>query len=345
MKVERWSRFIGATFAVAIVSSNIQAIGTAPCTSVDSLPAIDIIPLSNASATYCVSDYGWSDAWFVGSAPTRYDSRRDVLSGDDAPNLHFGIRGGAPWPVVSGDGWIAPVMDGGFLTPTRMTASPWTVTTPVHFTVGTTTAQSLVHHPLGLDLQITTHLNPVGQEITQTFVLTNVSDVATFEDIAFADYFNFHPNGSNSANFRKGTARYSALGGIRITGPDDGTLIAVGSMRGERVDDLHGTNATFPTVPDIAIDMVQTVDYPDPLLPPGLFTAGPGDAAGGLAWRLDPLAPGDDTSFTIFKLAEPLTLHLAPEPTSAVLAFAALLVAAALRHTWGITRADISIVS
>ena len=88
-------------------------------------------------------------------------------------------------------------------------------------------------------------------------------------------------------------------------------------MRGERVDDLHGTNATFPTVPDIVIDMVQTVDYPDPMLPDAAFTAGPGDAAGGLAWRLDPLEPGGSTAFTIFKLAEPLDGGAVSEPLAA----------------------------
>ena len=283
-----------------------QALGTPPCSTVLAMPAINIIPLTNGSSTYCVSDYGWSDTWFVASAPARYDLRLDVFSGDDAPNLHFGIRGGDPWPVVSGFGWISPVIDGGLLEPLHLTASPWVVTTPVHFTAFDTTAESLLHHPAGMDLLITTSIDLVGQGITQTFVLTNATTDLTFEDIVLADYFNFHPNGSTAENFRKGTATYSPSGGIRITGPDDGTLIANGSMRGERVDDLHGTNASFPTVPDIAFDMVQTLTYPDPTLPDALFTAGPGDAAGGLAWRLEPLGPGERASFTVFKLAEPL---------------------------------------
>lgn len=298
------------------------AAATAPCTSVPSLPAIDIIPLSNGVATYCVSDHGWSDAWFIGSAPARYDPRRDVLSGDDAPNLHFGIRGGLTWPEASGFGWISPVMDGGALEPVTLTGSPWAVITPVHFTFGTTTAESLVRHPLGLDLLITTALDPAGQGITQSFRITNTTPDLTFEDIVLADYFNFHPNGSDRANFSKATMTYSPLGGLSVTGPDDGTLIANGSMHGERVDDMHGTNATFPVVTDIARDMVQTVDYPDPGLPIGAFTAGPGDAAGGLAWRLDPLAPGASTSFTIFKLAEPLTLAVPAPPTAWLLVVA-----------------------
>ncbi len=295
-----------ALLLAAIPTSPAYALGTPPCSTVLAMPAINIIPLTNGSSTYCVSDYGWSDAWFVASAPVRFDPRLDVLSGDDAPNLHFGIRGGDPWPVVSGFGWISPVIDGGALEPVHLTGSPWTVAAPVHFTVFDTTAESLVRHPAGMDLLITTSIDLVGQGITQTFELINATTDLTFEDIVLADYFNFHPNGSTPDNFHKGTATYSALGGIRITGPDDGTLIANGSMRGQRVDDMHGTNATFPTVPDIAFAMVQTLTYPDPMLPDAAFTAGPGDAAGGLAWRLDPLGPGERASFTIFKLAEPL---------------------------------------
>lgn len=325
MKTMRPILLAAAMLALVLPLRVSHAAATAPCTAVDSMPWIDIIPLRNGAATYCISDYGWSDAWFVGSAPATYDLRRDVFSGDDAPNLHFGIRGGAPSAVASGFGWISPVIDGGTLTASHLTGSPWTVSTPVHFTVGTTTAQSLVHHPLGLDLEITTSLDLLGQAITQTFVLTNVSASTTFEDIVLADYFNFHPNGSDAANFRKGTATYTPLGGIRITGPDDGTLIASGSMRGERVDDLHGTNATFATVPDIVIDMVQTVDYPDPTLPDEAFTAGPGDVAGGLAWRLGFLEPLASTRFRIFKLAEPLDAGTVPEPAGLALLATALL--------------------
>lgn len=310
-----------------------QAQVMALCTPVPLLPALTIVALSNGMATYCVSDHGWSDAWFVGAAPTVYDPRLDVLSGDDAPNLHFGVRGGAPWPVASGLGWISPVMDGGELSPVTPTGSPWEVVVPVHFIAGSTTAQSLVHHPIGLDLLITTALEPLGQEIRQTFTLSNVSTALTFEDIVFADYFNFHPNGSDADNFRKGSISYSPLGGLLITGPDDGTLIANGSMRGERADDMHGTNATFVTVPDIAIDMVQTVTYPSGL-PDAAFSGGPGDVAGGLAWRLPDLAPGESTSFTIFKLAEPLTLPL-HEPMGLSLLALGLLVAVWPMHAAG----------
>lgn len=315
---------VAAAMAVPVVHA--QGVVAPPCTPVPLRPDINIVPISNGLATYCVSDHGWSDAWFIGSAPVRYDPRLDVLSGDDAPNLHFGIRGGLPWEVASGFGWVSPIMDGGFLEPVRLTGSVWTVTSPVAILPGTTSAQSLVHHPVGIDMRITTTLEPGGFEVMQTFDITNVSATDTLEDIVFADYFNFHPNGSDAANFRRGTMTYSPLGGLRVTGPDDGTLLAAGSMRGERVDDFHGTNFAFATVPDIAIDMVQTVDYPDPTWPDSVFTAGPGDVAGGLAWRLSDLAPGESTSFTVFKLAEPL----APVDEPAGLP----LVAAALAAAW-----------
>ena len=285
------------------------AVATAvpPCTAVGTM---DIIPLANAHAAYCVSDYGWSDTWFVGSAPATYDPRLDVLSGDDSPNLHFGISGGAPSPVASGFGWISPTMDGGTLTPSLATGSPWTVVTPVHFTVGSTTAQSLVRHPLGLDLLITTTLDATGQQITQNFAITNTTAGTTFIDVVLADYFNYHPNGSTAANAQKGTVTYSPAGGIAITGPDDGTLIANGSMRGERVDDAHGRNGPFLTSPIDVLDMVQTGVYLDP---GAAIAVGPGDVAGGLAWNLGSLAPGDSATFNVFKLAEPIATSI-PEP-------------------------------
>src|SRR6185295_19416102 len=190
---------------------------------------MDIVPLSNGSATYCVSTFGWSDAWFVGRSPATYDPRFDVLSGDNAPNLRFGIKGGDGPGAISGFGWISPIMDGGDLEPTHLTTSPpWTVVTPAHLTVGTVTAESLLHNPLGLDLQITTSLDPAGQEITQRFTFTNTTTGTTFDRIRFADYFNFLPNGSTPENASKGSVSYDPLSGITITGPDDGTLIANG---------------------------------------------------------------------------------------------------------------------
>jgi len=290
---------------------------------------MDIIPLSNGSATYCVSDYGWSDAWFVGTSPVGYNRRIDVLSGDDAPNLHFGIRGGAPPAAVSGFGWISPILDGGVLAPSLLTGSPWTVTTAVHFTAGTTTASSLVHHPLGLDLLITTSLNPTGQEIEQRFRITNNTTIGTtFDGLRFADYFNFHPNGSDPGNASKGSVSYNPLSGITIIGPDDGTLIASGSMRGERVDDAHGISLPTQTIPLPVLDMVQTDTYPG--FTPIDTLSGPGDVAGGLAWDLGELAPGASVEFSIFKLAAPLTA--VPEPASALMLGGGLLILLASRR-------------
>ena len=310
--------------SLLLLTSHAAAVAIAPCTPAGVFAGMDIIPLTNGSATYCVSDYGWSDAWFVGTAPAVYDPRFDVLSGDDAPNLHFGIRGGAPPGAVSGFGWISPIMDGGALTPSLMTGSPWTVSTAVHFTAGTTTAESLVHHPEGLDLLITTSLDPAGQQITQRFRLTNTTTATTFDRLRFADYFNFHPNGSAAENASKGSVSYNPASGITITGPDDGTLIANGWMRGERVDDAHGISLPTQTIPLPVLDMVQTDTYP--LFTPIDTASGPGDVAGGLAWDLGELAPGASVEFSIFKLAEPLAS--APAPATALLLGAGLLLLA-----------------
>lgn len=312
-----------------------HALADPPCTSVPSLPGIVITPISNGFSTYCVSDYGWSDAWFVASSPPVYSAPLDVLSGDDAPNLHFGIRGGDPWEAVTGFGWLSPVMDGGFLSPVRATGSTWMVVSSVAVDPGLLSARSVIAHPSGMQVEIDTALGAVGAELRQTFTLVNTTTDTMFEDIVFADYFNYHPNGSSVGNFRKGTISYSPLTGLTVTGPDDGTLIAVGTMRGERIDDLHGTNATFPTVPDIAIDQAQTLVYPDPTLPDAAFAGGPGDVAGSLAWRLDPLGPGERTSFTIFK--QSTAIRRVPEPGAlGVLGLASMLAAVVYRRRTGI---------
>ena len=321
--------------SLLLLASNAAAVAIPPCTPAGVFAGMDIIPLANGSATYCVSDYGWSDAWFVGTAPAAYDPRFDVLSGDDAPNLHFAIKGGAAPPgAVSGFGWISPIMDGGALAPSLLTGSPWTVTTPVHFTAGTTAAQSLVHHPLGLDLLITTSLDPTGQEITQRFRITNTTTGTIFDRLRFADYFNFHPNGSTAANASKGSVSYNPLSGITITGPDDGTLIANGSMRGERVDDAHGISLPSQTIPLPVLDMVQTDTYPGPGFTPIDVASGPGDVAGGLAWDLVELAPGAFVEFSIFKLADPLTDGTSmPEPASGLMLGGGLLILLASRRS------------
>ena len=307
------------------------AVAIPPCTPAGVFADMDIIPLTNGIATYCVSDFGWSDAWFIGASPPVYDPLRDVLSGDDAPNLHFGIKGGAGPGPTSGFGWISPIMDGGDLEPTHLTTSPpWDVLTPVHFTVGTVTAESLVHNPLGIDLLITTALDPVGQQITQRFTFTNTTTGTTFDRMRFADYFNFHPNGSVPGNASLGSVSYDPLSGITITGPNDGTLIASGSMRGERVDDAHGISLPSQTIPLPVLDMVQTDTYPDPLLTPIGVPSGPGDVAGALAWDLGELAPGASVAFSIFKLADPLTLETSEPPGAWMLCTALLLLAYSL---------------
>ena len=98
-------------------------------------------------------------------------------------------------------------------------------------------------------------------------------------------------------------------------------------MRGQRVDDAHGISSP---VPFAAMDMVQTNTYPADI--PALHGVffGPGDVAGGLAWDLGILAPGESTSFSIFKMAGPLAE--VPLPATLYLVFGGLLALVARRR-------------
>src|SRR5215831_12063903 len=70
-----------------------------------------VIPLSNGQITYCISDFGWSDTWLLGT-PATYNLALDLLSGDDAFNLKYNTPAGLLGP---GTGWLSPSLDAGTL--------------------------------------------------------------------------------------------------------------------------------------------------------------------------------------------------------------------------------------
>ncbi|MCG8403681.1 MAG: PEP-CTERM sorting domain-containing protein [Phycisphaerales bacterium] len=272
----------------------------APCTA--GLAGETIIPLTNEFMNYCVSDFGWSDAWLIPARET-YSRAVDVLSGDDAANFQY-KKNGIP---SAGKGWLTPGLDAGALSPRYHTGSPWQVFQPVSYTEGTTKAESVIRHPEdGIVIKITSEIS--GLRLSQRYDIQNVG-TSLLEDLVFADYFNYHPNGTDAGNHFKGTIRYED-GRLITTGIDDGTLIADGMMWGQRMDDFHGVGIAAEVPgdpgPGDVITMIETQSYDGSAGP-----FGPNDAAGGLAWKLGDLGQGQSTSFTIFKAApEPSTLGL-----------------------------------
>jgi len=104
-------------------------------------------------------------------------------------------------------------------------------------------------HPAGLEATITTTLQ--GTMLTINFLFRNTNTSGAFDGLVFADYFNFHPNGSLHGNqsTRQGTTSYLAncpahlgpcTGALYTTGNQGlSTYIANGLLYGERAPDSH----------------------------------------------------------------------------------------------------------
>src|SRR5665213_3313317 len=151
-------------FAVAVqsmVALGANAAIIQPCTPGSA--SENIIPVTNGVKTYCVSDYGWSDTWFLGS-PAVYSQPLDMLSGDDAFNLTYGNG-----KTGTGLGWLSPSMDQGTLS-AQPIPSAWSVITPVHST-GASSAESVIGDADGV--QITLDTSAIGPGVQITMAITN----------------------------------------------------------------------------------------------------------------------------------------------------------------------------
>jgi hypothetical protein len=280
---------------------------TPPCTA--GAANENVLPVQNANLTYCVSDYGWSDAWFVGN-PLVYTPTLDLLSGDDALNLNYLAPVGG---IGSGTGWISPSLDQGTLV-AQPVPSRWTVITPLHYT-GASSVESTIGNPDGLRMTINT--SAIGTGVQLTLFITNGS-TSPIDGLQLADYFNFHPNGT--VNNLDGTTSVRN-GCIVTTGFQNTTLLTDGYMCGLtqptsfEVGSASGANPVWMDV--------QNISYLDFMGP-----VGPGDTAGALEWDLGNLAAGQTVVFAVGKDLIPTPPDSAPEPASVWLAAGALVLCA-----------------
>ncbi len=290
-----------------------------------------VLAVNNELGAYCVSDYGWSNTWYSTSnnhpIPSVYDQELDLFSGDDAVNLSFSILDESGPIPVTGNGWLTPTLDAGALFPFYNTNSNWSVRSPVQYTTpgDETKTQSVIRLTLPgnlgvIDSVIDTIMMPDGA-VRQFYTLINNSD-ALLTDITFADYFNFHPNGSLIAATQEG-----------FTSIDNGTATVIGNRALPNyigngfmhLIDENGNHVT-PTRQDIgcadvlgfdpncaltggaAIPRVETRTY-NGLAGP----IGPGDLAATLAFD-SPAVLGDGESITFG-----LEKRVVPEPAALLL--------------------------
>ena len=307
---------LGLLAAVAAQASTVPPCVTNASNGTGS-PFISFVPIVGPGQTYCQSAFGWSDTWFPTSNPTQYDQHQDVLSGDNAPTLFYvtanGTVVGAGSQTVNGVtsssyNFISPWLDGGTLNSHNIGGN-WEVLNDINVVgnvgkseicLGCTSNGNGGFNLDGLIVDVTTTVT--GAEVTEQFVITNDTGV-DISQLYFDDYFNFHPNGSETGDLGCATTIFTGTT-VVTTGSNSATcsaIVSAGQMTGSVAPAAWELGLT-PTV----LSAMAAGTYNNAL--------GPcvGDCAVDVLWSLGALENGDSTTFTIFK---PFILK-APEPGS-----------------------------
>lgn len=297
-------------------TSTAQAAVIQPCVTAAAQAgpnAITVAPIYGGGQIYCQSAYGWSDTWFADSQPATYDQRKDVLSGDNAPDLRYRLANGQI--VGSGNqyNFISPWLDGGTLN-AQFIGSNWQVVNDISVNLNVGTSKITLG---GLDAGITTTVLASG--ITETFVFTNNTNSA-IEELLFSDYYNFHANGSLGGDIGCPTTTYDPITGTVTTVGQSGggcsPIVKNGSMHGSQLPDVWTIGTSGNVLADIAAGNYNN------LLGPVV-----GDGAIDMVWNLGALGIGQSKTFTIFKDFERL-----PEPGTLAMLGLALLALGLMRR-------------
>jgi hypothetical protein len=302
----------------AVLTGAARADVTLPCTGIagGNVHAIGGPPAT--VGTYCVSDWGSSDVWYPTAGPPFYDILFDAFSGDDAANLRFSING----VLRSGTGWLPPILDAGLRGPSYNTNSAWLVDLGLGPSGGDPQT-SLISNGNVL-VTITTGVTGfTGDEIYQDYTIKNDGGSA-LQNVRFADYFNYHPNGSSNGGYLLGTATYDGLAGIFIKGDvanpnflktGQMCFTVVGSTDCSLLSSAHDIGDAQIGVA-FAADPIRHVEDNAYNGVDGPF--GPGDVAGSLAYDFGDIAPGDQVQIRVLK-GGVLPVQESPEPGTLVL--------------------------
>ena len=310
---------LGLLAAVAAQASTVQPCLTAASNGTGS-PFISFVPIVGPGQTYCQSAFGWSDTWFPTSNPTSYDQHQDVLSGDNAPTLKATYVNAAGQTVTLGSGsqtvtingnpvtsnsynLLSPWLDGGKLNSENI-GSAWQVVNDISVNGNVATSEICLAltagGQCGLFVNVTTTVDAAA--VIEQFTITNELGV-NLTDLEFDDYFNFHPNGSETGDLGCATTIFTGTT-VVTTGSNSATCSAIVSA-GQMTGSLTPVSWELGLTPDVLLAMAGGT-YNNAM--------GPcvGDCAVDVLWDLGSLANGGSTTFTIFK---PFILK-APEPGS-----------------------------
>lgn len=173
--------------------------GTVPCNMV---AGVNVVVVRGPNASYCVTDYGWSNGLFPGDTTiTDYDASKNVL-GTSAQYISYDLNG---TPYGS---WLTPYIGGydGTLSFTSTSATPdFSIDTPVS-NLGTDRATSIITDGR---VRIAINTQALVDGLRMTFAVTNLDATHEITNMSFVEYFNYFPNGATNTNL--GTLSYGPV--------------------------------------------------------------------------------------------------------------------------------------
>ena len=305
MKKQSFSLAVTAGILALAVgyASPASAAVTAPC-SAEANPSTSVLAISNGSAIYCQTAYGFSDTWFSNSTPGSYDQTLDTFSGESAAKITWS---GMPTSGANTYGFLTPDLDGGTLAPNNI-GTNWSVTSDIAVS-GNTGASSLALGGVTVDIGSVYTGTPGSGTMTETFHITNGTGSA-LTGLTFGNYFNFHPNGSYLG---------SACGFTTMSGSTIQTTTAGGGCGGGVIDPFGAmiVNLT-PSAWDVgsAFSVLSNIaaNTPNGATDSGITAS---DSAGYLEFALADLAAGSsiDVIVTLTNDASVVSASV-PEPAS-----------------------------
>ena len=276
--------------AITLASAPAIAAATAPC-SPEAQPSTNVYPISNGSAIFCATAYGWSDTWFSTSTPSGYSNALDVFSGEAAARITWdGMPGvGAQSGMAANSyGFLTPSLDMGTLNPQDI-GTAWSIVNDLATSGNGATAKLALG---GVTVGIgTVYTGSAGNGVvTETFTISNGTG-GDVKGLTFGQYFNFHPN-SSSGQYCGITSQAGGTITTISAGPACGS---VGVVDGQGTISGTGTPVAWDlgTATSVLSDIVNGKNNNSN------GPVGPDDTAGYLQWALGTLPGGGSTSFTV----------------------------------------------
>ena len=259
--------------------------------------------ITGSATSFCVSDSGYSNAWFSTNPPNSPTVDFNLL-GDSAQFLIYTTAAGS----TVGE-WLSPTVAG------NPTGTGFTTSVPVSNLSPVEAASTISDGTVRVAIDSTV----IANNIKQTFMVTNIGS-GTIVSMELVDYFHYFPYGSSHPT--QGTLSYQPV--PTIEGPGvlglwaEGTFGTPGFVRdggacgGPGIGPFTGCSTPDHFIINTPANVLLAVGNSATTPLPGGQTTAAMDSAGALSWSVTGLSltNGQSQGFTIELVPEPATFGL-----------------------------------